>query len=161
VLGPSAVKRVFFQLPVRVELAPGGETKGVQLTVYEESDPEKVSKLFARRYGLPAAAAQRLQLEIVRQMELRTRLRVEVNLPGGGGRGGGGGEGAPATRLLTVRTGESTEQAARRFGLEHGLTVRQQQYYHQRQQHHAQHRPAAVHSPARHLWSCCPCELSV
>lgn len=60
---------------------------------------------------MPPAAAVRLQLEIVRQMESRTRLRIEVRLPGGN------------KRLLVVRNSETSEQAARRFGLENGLTA--------------------------------------
>eukprot|EP01048_Picozoa_sp_COSAG05_P017332 COSAG05_NODE_2347_length_3196_cov_4.919277_4_plen_75_part_00 len=49
VLGENAVKRIFFELPVRVEVSPG-EIKGVKLTVYEESDPERLGQLFAERY---------------------------------------------------------------------------------------------------------------
>ena len=67
--------------------------------------------MFAEKYGLPEASASRLQLEVVRQMEMRTKVRVEVNLPDG------------TTRLLTVKTDETTKSAAVRFGLEHGLTA--------------------------------------
>ena len=60
---------------------------------------------------MPDAAAVRLQLEIVRQMESRTKLRIDVNLPGGN------------KRLLVVRNTETTEQAARRFGLDEALSA--------------------------------------
>lgn len=110
VLGERSVKTEFFDLPVTVETA-SGEQHVVVLTVYEESDPARLSTMFAEKYGLPAASASRLQLEVVRQMEMRTKVRVEVNLPDG------------TTRLLTVKTDETTKSAAVRFGLEHGLTA--------------------------------------
>lgn len=110
VLGSRSVKTEFFELPVTVETA-SGEQHVVVLTVYEESDPARLSTIFAEKYGLPAASASKLQLEVVRQMERRTKVRVEVNLPDG------------ATRLLTVKTDETTKSAAVRFGLEHGLTA--------------------------------------
>lgn len=110
VLGERSVKTEFFTLPVTVESA-SGEQQVVVLTVYEESDPARLSAMFAEKYGLPDGAASRLQLEVVRQMESRTKVRVEVNLPDG------------STRLLTVKIDETTKSAALRFGLEHGLTA--------------------------------------
>lgn len=110
VLGERSVKTEFFELPVTVESA-SGEQQVVVLTVYEESDPARLSKMFAEKYGLPAASASKLELEVVRQMERRTKLRVEVNLPDG------------TTRLLTVKIDETTKSAAVRFGVEHGLTA--------------------------------------
>lgn len=110
VLGDRSVKTVFFDLPVTVETADG-QQQVVVLTVYEESDPARLSAMFAEKYGLPDAAADKLQLEVIRQMEKRTKVRVEVNLPDG------------STRLLTVKHDETTKSAARRFGLEHGLTA--------------------------------------
>ena len=110
VLGGSAVKTTFFELPVTVETAPG-EQQVVVLTVYEESDPARLSAQFAERYKLGEGAATKLQLEVVKQMEARTKVRVEVNLPDG------------SARLLTVKADETTQGAARRFGLEHGLTA--------------------------------------
>merc|ERR1711988_957704 len=79
VLGERSVKTEFFTLPVTVESA-SGEQQVVVLTVYEESDPARLSAMFAEKYGLPDGAASRLQLEVVRQMESRTKVRVEVNL---------------------------------------------------------------------------------
>lgn len=93
-----------------VEVAPGDQ-QVVVLTVYEESDPARLAQMFAERYKLPAGAASKLQLEVVRQMEARSKLRIEVNLPDG------------TTRLLTVKRDEETKNAAMRFGLEHGLTA--------------------------------------
>jgi hypothetical protein len=110
VLGERSVKTAFFELPVTVEIAPG-EQQVVVLTVYEESDPARLSAMFADKYKLPAGAASKLQLEVVRQMEKRTKIRVEVNLPDG------------STRLLTVKVDETSKNAALRFGLEHGLTA--------------------------------------
>ena len=80
-LGDAALKKVFFELPVRVE-DESGTARGVRLSVYEDSDPERLAALFAERYGLPGPAAELLQLEIVRGMDSRTYLRWALE-PGG------------------------------------------------------------------------------
>ena len=45
----------------QVEVAPD-KIIGVRLTVYEDSDPERLAKLFAEKYSMPTAAAVRLQV---------------------------------------------------------------------------------------------------
>jgi len=101
------LKRIFFHLPFYVEVS--GKSQMMNLTVYEDSDAKELALMVARKFALPTSSADRLQVEIEGQVLQRAKLRVNVDLGG-------------QRRTLLVKRGEDAQAAARRFGLEHGIT---------------------------------------
>lgn len=103
-------KRALFHYPFYVDIDNKPEL--MNLTVYEDSDPARLSAMIANKFGLPIEAAQKLKYEIEVRMVSMIALRVNVDL----GEVGGG------KKVLVVRYGESAGAAAIRFGQDNGLT---------------------------------------
>lgn len=103
-------KRALFHYPFYVDIDNKPEL--MNLTVYEDSDPARLSAMIANKFGLPIEAAQKLKYEIEVRMVSMIAIRVNIDL----GEVGGG------KKALVVRYGESAGAAALRFGQDNGLT---------------------------------------
>jgi len=111
------MKRVFFALPV---LADKANTKQVlNLTIYEDTDPDDLSEKVGSMYGLNAGQQAKLSQTIEREMVARMKLRTTVDMT----------EYGVGQQTLIVRADETALSAVQRFSqymAEVGINLTQQ-----------------------------------
>lgn len=108
------MKRVFFTLPVE---AHKSDTKQVlDLTIYEDTDPEDLSKKVGTMYGLNDGQQAKLAQTIEKNMVSRMKLRTSIDMT----------EHGAGQQTLVVKKEETAESAVRRFATymaEVGITL--------------------------------------
>ena len=104
------LKRVFFYYPLYVEIE--GKSQMMNLTVYEDSDSKELGEEVAKKYGLPATAAERLRAGLDLEIATRAQLRVNIDLEDGGPK-----------QILLVKAEDDADIASKRFAIQHGCVA--------------------------------------
>jgi len=97
------MKRVFFALPVRAEKDKTQQV--LNLTIYEDTEPEILAKKVSELYGLNAGQQAKLAATIEREMVAHMKLRTKVDMS----------EYGVGKQTLVVRRDETALKAVQRF----------------------------------------------